>query len=210
MPSGAMKLTTAPAPAAIRSRSFWSQTRMKYPKKRRRGAARKFEWGDLVQHHRTGQTLAVVGYGADDRPYSQKPGRKYRAVPYHVGWRMAWGRARWFDVWELIPLTAAELRIPPKVRGVRTVYLANRRLGGRQGRGCDCQCCAHVALPPGMTKNERFDQVEGILVAGERKAADAAFVRACLRASRQAQAVKAGVRFGLSDSRQDPNPDVGA
>lgn len=160
------------------------------PKAHRRkpGRKRKYRFGQLVRRKDDGVIMIVVGYGGVDVPHARDSGHKYRVVEYRPAWRMAIGRGQWQHPWHLEPIESAGIPAFGDHRQMRAVYLANRRLGGRTGRGCDCQCCAHIAIPPGATAHGMFDLLEDELVRSEKDRSGRALAAQTLRMARLRQA----------------------
>ena len=100
------------------------------------GRPRKFKNRDIVQHTETGQLYAIVGH----RTIGTKA--QYRCMPLN-GRLEKYGRTIW------IISAALEATGMVSNQAVITTYNSNRMLddGLPEGRGCDCDCCVHVAMP---------------------------------------------------------------
>lgn len=160
----------------------------------KRGRPRKFRFGQLVRKKDDGRIYAVVGYGRVDHPHARESTHKYRTVEYRTAWRMRIGRASWLWPYEMEAIESDAPAFGDDRQG-RAVYRANRRLGGRRGRGCDCQCCAHIALPPGMVADTKFDPFEQYVIDAETVKSRKALARETLRLTRERQAEEAAQSY---------------
>ena len=99
------------------------------------GRPRKFKLGMIAQHIHTGDLYVVV----DQQKRNHKS--EYRVIPTN-GRYERFGRAIWLESNLINPIGARS------VKGSLTVYRANEFLDNELGgRGCECQCCIHTAMP---------------------------------------------------------------
>lgn len=100
----------------------------------KRGRPRKFKNRDIVIHNQTEQTYVVVDH--------QLRGTKaeYKVIPLN-GQKQRYGRASWVESNWLDPTGMKSSA------GSMVTYRSNKFLEQEVGRGCDCQCCIHAAMP---------------------------------------------------------------
>lgn len=106
------------------------------------GRKRKFGIAEVVTSR--GRPAVVVDYRQDTRGRGQYRIVRLTSLPSGRGY----GPAIWQDSHLLLPYPWDDAR-PTAVK----MYRANERLGDAD-RGCACQCCAHVAIPPGMIRSD--------------------------------------------------------
>ena len=101
------------------------------------GRPPKFNNRDIVQHKETNQLYAVVGRRTLGQTRSE-----YRCMPLN-GRLERYGRTIWIDTSKLDETGWVSHQ------SVMTVYRSNRMLEDNlpEGRGCDCDCCIHTAMP---------------------------------------------------------------
>lgn len=102
--------------------------------KETRGRPRKFKLGAIVQDPTTENLYIVVDH--------QLRGTKseYRVIPTN-GRYERFGRASWVESSNLEPIGKRSSK------GSLVTYRANQMLEGEVGRGCQCECCIHTAMP---------------------------------------------------------------
>ena len=104
------------------------------------GRPRKFKNGAVAKWAITGQLYHVV----DHRLRGTKA--EYRCVPVNAR-NERFGRARWISSSELIAGDGNAKRSSGSIKTYRANQKLDEQLGGR---GCDCQCCVHTAIPLDM------------------------------------------------------------
>lgn len=121
------------------------------------GRPHKFRKGDVAWFARRG--YSPEGDELEYKQYAVVVGYKSGKMPTHPGsykvvrltspsWQGAtWGGTIWVQSNRLHKIPGLKFRRPSVVRR----YHNNRKL---EDRGCYCNCCVHMAIPPGMVNND--------------------------------------------------------